>query len=87
MQKIDFNTFVLSVSTAAFIGLGLREAPGADKPEVDLSLAKQNIDLLEMIQEKTKNNLSEEEKKLLENLLYETRMRFVEVQRNMDIKK
>lgn len=77
--KIDFTTFVLSISSAAFMGLGLVPRPGSGKLEIDLVLAGQNIDLLELIKEKTKNNLSTDEQKLLENLLGETRMRYVEV--------
>lgn len=79
--KLDFTTFVLSVSSAAFMGLGLAPRPGTNKPEMDLNLASQNIDLLELLKEKTKNNLSSEESKLLDNLLFETRMRFVEIQK------
>ncbi|MBI3556120.1 MAG: DUF1844 domain-containing protein [Deltaproteobacteria bacterium] len=80
-RGLDFTTFVLSVSSAAFMGLGLTPRPGSDKPEPDLELARQNIGLLELIKEKTKNNLTSEEAKLLDSLLFETRMRFVEVQR------
>ena len=80
-RPLDFATFVLSVSSAAFMGLGLTPRPGAEKPELDLELARQNIDLLEMIKEKTKNNLEKDEEKLLESLLFETRMRFVEAQK------
>lgn len=53
------------------MGLGIEATP-------DLELAKQNIDLLELMQEKTRGNLSAEEARLLEQLLFETRMRFVE---------
>lgn len=80
-QSLDFTTFVLSVSSAAFMGLGLSPRPGENKTELDLELARQNIDLLTMIKEKTKNNLTAEEQKLLDSLLYETRMRFVEAQK------
>ncbi|MEW6055859.1 MAG: DUF1844 domain-containing protein [Bdellovibrionota bacterium] len=78
--RIDFTTFVLSVSSAAFMGLGLTPHPESDKTEIDLELARQNIDLLELIKEKTKNNLTTDEDRLLTSLLFETRMRFVEVQ-------
>lgn len=78
---IDFTTFVLSISSAAFIGLGLAPKPGTQKAEVDLELARQNIGLLELMKEKTRNNLTADEEKLLDNLLFETRMRFVEVQK------
>lgn len=80
-RALDFTTFVLSVSSAAFMGLGLTPKPGAQKPEVDLELARQNIDLLELIKEKTRNNLTAEEEKLLDSILFETRMRFVEAQK------
>ncbi|MGZ3704160.1 MAG: DUF1844 domain-containing protein, partial [Bdellovibrionota bacterium] len=49
------------------------------KTEVDLDLARQNIDLLEMIQAKTKNNLTADENKLLDRVLYEVRTKFLEV--------
>jgi hypothetical protein len=74
IPKIDLTTFFLSISSAAFMGLGT----GA---EINLELAKQNIDLLELMQEKTRGNRSPEEERLLEQLLFETRMRFVEIQR------
>lgn len=77
-SALDFTTFILSVSSAAFMGLGLTPQPGTDKPEIDLELARQNIDLLELMKEKTKNNLTTEEQKLLDNILFETRMRYVE---------
>lgn len=78
-QKIDFTTFVLSVSSAAFMGLGLAPEPGSNKKELNLDLARHNIDLLEMIKEKTKGNLTVDEQRLVDQLLYETRMKFVEV--------
>ena len=54
---------------------------GLDLQKLDLDLAKQNIDLLELMQEKTRGNRTSEENQLLEQLLFETRMRFVDVQR------
>ena len=85
---IDFTTFVLSVSSAALMGLGITPRPGSSgKKEIDLELARQNIQLLELMKEKTKNNLSNEEDKLLEGLLFETRMRFIEVQKTVDAEK
>lgn len=79
---LDFTTFVLSVSSAALMGLGIAPRPGNAKPEVDLELARQNIQLLELIKVKTKNNLTADEDKLLDSLLFETRMRFIEIQKN-----
>lgn len=80
-RSLDFTTFVLSISSAAFMGLGLAPRPDTNKPEIDLELAKQNIDLLELMKEKTKGNLSQEEEKLLDSMLFETRLRFVETQK------
>lgn len=79
MGTIDFATFVLSVASAAMMGMGLAPRPDSGKQEVDLNLARQNIDLLEMIQAKTKNNLTDDEEKLLDRVLYEVRTKFLEV--------
>ncbi len=79
MSSFDFTTFVLSIASAAMMGLGLAPRPDSGKQEVDLNLARQNIDLLEMIEQKTKNNLSAEEEKLLGRVLYEIRTKFLEV--------
>ena len=81
-QKLDLTTFFLSISSAAFMGLGMiprNRADGSSHTQLDLELARQNIDLLELMQEKTRGNRSAEEEKLLEQLLFETRMRFVDI--------
>lgn len=80
--KIDLTTFFLSISSAAFMGLGITPE-GTEEGKVDLELARQNIDLLELMQEKTQGNRSPEEERLLQQLLFEIRMRFVETQRRM----
>lgn len=81
MSSIDFPTFVLSIASAAMMGLGLAPRPDSGKTELDLDMARQNIDLLEMIQGKTKNNLTPDEEKLLERVMFEVRSKFVEVSR------
>jgi hypothetical protein len=78
-STIDFPTFVLSIASAAMMGLGLAPRPDSGKTEVDLELARQNIDLLDMIQTKTKNNLTPDETKLLDRVLFEVRTKFLEV--------
>ncbi len=78
---LDFTTFLLSVASAAYMGLGMTPRPGNENPSLDLSLAKQNIDLLELMKDKTKSNLTPEESRLLDHLLFETRMRYVEAQK------
>lgn len=86
-QKIDLTTFFLSISSAAFMGLGI-VSPGFEgeggEARLDLELARQNIDLLELMMAKTQGNRTPEEDRLLEQLLFETRMRFVEVQRRTE---
>jgi len=80
LSSIDFSTFVLSLSTTALYQMGLVEEPGSDeRVEPDLLLAQQTLDTLEMLQRKTRGNLEPEEQKLFESLLYELRLRFVEV--------
>lgn len=81
LPAIDFATFLMSLSTSALVHLGLvpgREGtPGAP----DLPMARQTIDILEILEEKTRGNLSVEEAHLLESLLYELRMRYVDAQK------
>jgi hypothetical protein len=76
---IDFYTFVLSLGSSAFVHLG--DSPHPETGELatpDLPLAKQTIDILSMLHEKTKGNLTTEEEKFLENLLTDLRLRFVQ---------
>lgn len=61
------------------MGMGLAPRPDSGKQEVDLEMARQNIDLLEMIQKKTLNNLTPDENRLLDRVLYEVRTKFLEV--------
>jgi hypothetical protein len=83
--KIDFSTFVLSLSTSALYQLGLVPGPdGETVGESSRALAQQTIDSLEMLSEKTRGNLEEGEKKLLESLLYELRMQFVKAGTDSD---
>lgn len=80
MPQIDFSTFIISLSTSVLCHLGLVEDPNTgERGEPDLELASQTIDTLAVLEEKTRGNLDDEEKQLLESLLYEMRMRFVEV--------
>jgi len=80
-EKMDFVTFVLSISQTALISMGL--GPHPDKGEVccDLKSAKCTIDILEMLQEKTRGNLSGEEERIFERILTELRLMWVEKSR------
>ncbi len=78
---IDFSTFVLSLGTTALYQLGeIGDAEGAadQRPAPNLPIARQTIDTLEMLTEKTRGNLTDTESKLLESILYELHMKFVE---------
>lgn len=79
LPNVDFATFVLSLTHSAYMHLGDAPDPTDGKRGVDLSMARQTIDLLAVLQEKTKNNLSGEEERVLDQALYDLRMRYVEV--------
>jgi hypothetical protein len=81
-STIDFATFLLSLSTSVLYHLGLvPEREGTQPPPPDLPMARQTIEILEMLEGKTRGNLSDEEAHLLESLLYELRMRYVDAQK------
>jgi hypothetical protein len=77
LPAINFATFVLSLGSSALIHLGLAPDPLTGEQNKDLPVAKQTIDMLGMLQEKTRGNLTEDEGQLLESLLYDLRMRYV----------
>jgi hypothetical protein len=78
LPQLDFSTFVLSLVGSAYVHLG--DAPSPDGATGrNLVLAKQDIDLLSLLQDKTKGNLTGDEERLVSQALYDLRMRFVEV--------
>jgi hypothetical protein len=77
LPEITFASFLISLSSSAFIHLGDIPDPVTGETKKDLSLAKQTIDLLGLLREKTRNNLQEDEERLFDHLLYDLRMRFV----------
>jgi hypothetical protein len=77
---VDFTTFILSIGTSAFLHLG-EPLPGAPAPApvtLNLPLARHTIDLLGMLEQKTRGNLSGDEERLLGQLLFDLRRRYVE---------
>lgn len=82
LAEINFATFILSMSGSAMLHMGVMPNPETGKTEKNLSLAKQSIDIIEMIKEKTKGNLTSDEEKLLDNVLYDLRMRYVQSKEN-----
>ncbi len=77
LPPVDFSTFVLSLGSSALMHLGEVENPEVGGAGEDLPLAKHSIDILSMLQSRTKGNLSADEEKLLESLLYDLRLRYV----------
>ncbi|MCP4004043.1 MAG: DUF1844 domain-containing protein [bacterium] len=78
LPKMTFATLVLSLSTSVLVHLGVATEEGGSAPEQNLPMARQTIDILEVLKEKTAGNLTEEEGRLLEGVLHDLRMRFVE---------
>lgn len=78
MPPPSFSTLVQSIVTQALFYLG-DLAPRGSEPMLNLDMAKHQIDLLGVVEEKTKNNLTDDEKRLLDAALYETRMRYISV--------
>ncbi len=78
-QTIDFYTFLLSIGSSALVHLGDAPHPETGKPvEKNLPLAQQSIEILAMLEQKTRGNLSAEEAKLLDQLLLDLKLRYVE---------
>ncbi len=77
LPEVTFSSFLLSLSSSVLLHLGEIADPQSGEKKEDLPLAKQSIDIISMLKDKTVGNLTEEEQKLMENLLYDLRMRFV----------
>lgn len=82
-----FAMLVSYLSTTAMFQLGLLPGPGGEYIPADLANGRRTIDLLEVLQEKTRGNLTRQEAKLLDEVLYELRMTFVEVQKRANKQK
>lgn len=78
-----FETIVSYLSTTAFFQLGLLPGPGGERVPPDLANARRTIDMLEVLQQKTRGNLTAPERQMLEEVLYEMRMSFVEIEKRL----
>jgi Domain of unknown function (DUF1844) len=78
---VDFGTFVLSLGSSALVHLGEIQHPDTAEAKENLALARQTIDLLAMLEEKTRGNLTEAEARFLSDLLADLRLKFVEKSR------
>ncbi len=76
--KASLSTLILSIGSSAAMALGLAPNPATGKVEKDKRIAKFNIDLLLVLQEKTKNNLNEEEKSFLSSLINDLQLKFLQ---------
>ena len=79
LPPASFATLVSSLVTQSLFAMGAFEDPQTKKRHVDLSAAKHHIDTLVVLEEKTKGNITDEEKKLLDQAIYEIRMQYVHV--------
>ena len=79
-SPVDFSTHVLSLASSALISLGKMPAPDGVQQSLDLETAKHLIDVLAMLEAKTKGNLDEAEGKLLASLIYDLRVAYVDAQ-------
>jgi hypothetical protein len=78
LPEINFSAFVISLSTQALMHLGEIADPVSGKVETDVPVAKQMIDIVAMLKDKTRGNLNASEDRLLEDILFDLRMKYVE---------
>lgn len=78
LPEISFSTFVISLSTQALMHLGEMANPLSGKVETDIPVAKQLIDIIGVLRDKTRGNLDSGEEKLIDEVLFDLRMRYVE---------
>lgn len=83
-NQVDFAGLILGFSSAALYYLGEQVVEGRAIGERNLPLARQNIDIIAMLREKTRGNLSEDETRLIETVLHDLQIRYIEC---LDIKK
>lgn len=78
-SKIDFSNFILSLNTSALIHLGDLPDPQTRERIYDIQSAKQTVDILELLKTKTEGNLDSEEIRLLDDVIYDLRMKYVKI--------
>jgi hypothetical protein len=80
-ERTMFNEFLMGIASSAFIYLGLVEHPATGRRQVDMTAAKESIDMLVMLREKTKGNLTRGEEKFFDDLLSDLKMQYVSMRR------
>ncbi len=86
LPHIDFSSFIYSLAHSALIQLGEEADPFTGKKGSNLHQAKETIDLLSVLEEKTKGNLTNDEDALMKNLLFNLRMKYVELAKKSSVK-
>ena len=76
--ELNFSTFILSLSTSVLVSLGELPDPISNQKWINLPVAKQTITIIEILKEKSKGNLTPEEERLVEEMLYDLRLKYVE---------
>lgn len=79
LPALDFTTFILSLSSSVLMSLGVVENPVTKKIEKEPAVARQTIDLMELLKTKTKGNLTDDEAKLLDEVLHELHLWYVKM--------
>ncbi len=78
-QNINFSMFISSIAHQAFMALGLLKDKKNNNTKVNLKIAKESIDLLQLLKEKTKGNLDNNEIKMIDNILYQLKISFINI--------
>jgi hypothetical protein len=78
LDPVDFATHIISLASSAMVALGQVPAPDSETTSVDLDTARYLIDVLGMLEVKTRGNLDESETRLIQSLLYDLRVAFVD---------
>jgi hypothetical protein len=77
LPEVNFPTFIMSLNASALLNLGIIEDPSTGQSAKNLPMAKQTIDILSMLEEKTRGNLTKDEAEILKNILYDLRIAYV----------
>jgi len=77
LPEINFATFIFSLNSSVLVHLGVINDPATGQKVKNLAIAKQTIDIMGMLEEKTQGNLTEDEESMLKNILYDLRMIYV----------
>ena len=80
LGPVDFSTHILSLASTALIALGKMKPPDGSEHPLDLEMGRHLVDVLAMLEQKTKGNLDDTEQKLLQSLIYDLRVAYVDAQ-------